>query len=165
VKILLRFKRINFFSTSINTSGHNESLQFLYASPTVGTGAGRQGRLIATSDLDRWASWGQGRTDMKYFALIYYVVDSFVSRRTQFREEHLRLVGEANRRGQLLLAGALGDPVDRALLVFRTQDRSIAEDFARNDPYVINGLVTRWEVQPWAIVIGSDNTTFKGGVK
>jgi hypothetical protein len=102
---------------------------------------------------------------MKYFALIYYVVDGFVSRRTAFREEHLRLVGEANRRGELLLAGALGDPTDRALLVFRTQDRSIAEDFARNDPYVINGLVTRWEVQPWAVVIGNDSTAFKGGVK
>jgi len=102
---------------------------------------------------------------MKYFVLIYYVVDGFVSRRTQFREEHLRLVGEANRRSELLLAGALGDPADRALLVFRAQDRSIAEDFARNDPYVINGLVIRWEVQPWAVVIGNDSTTFQGGVK
>jgi uncharacterized protein YciI len=74
-------------------------------------------------------------------------------------------VKEANRRGELLLAGALGDPVDRALLVFRTQDRSVAEDFARNDPYVVNGLVTRWEVQPWAVVIGNDSTMFQGGVK
>jgi len=102
---------------------------------------------------------------MKYYALIYYVVDGFVSRRTEFREEHLRLVEMANRRGELILAGALGDPVDRALLVFRTQDRSIAEDFARNDPYVINGLVTRWEVQPWAVVIGNGSTRFQGGVK
>jgi len=91
---------------------------------------------------------------MKYFTLIYYVVDGFVSRRTAFREQHLQLVEKANRRGGLKLAGALGDPVDRALLVFRTPDRSIAEDFARNDPYVMNGLVTRWEVQPWAVVIG-----------
>jgi uncharacterized protein YciI len=102
---------------------------------------------------------------MKYFALIYCVADGFVSRRTAFREEHLRLIGKANHRGELLLAGALGDPVDRALLVFRTQDRSIAEDFARNDPYVINGLVTRWEVQPWAVVIGNGSTAFQGGVK
>jgi uncharacterized protein YciI len=102
---------------------------------------------------------------MKYFALIYYVVDDFVSRRTAFREEHLRLVGKANRHGELILAGALGDPVDRALLVFRTQDRSIAEDFARNDPYVINGLVTRWEVQPWTVVIGNDSATLKGGIR
>jgi uncharacterized protein YciI len=102
---------------------------------------------------------------MKYFALIYYVVDGFVSRRTAFREEHLRLVGKANQRGELILAGALGDPADRALLVFRTKDRSIAEDFARNDPYVINELVTKWEVQPWAVVIGNESTPFQGGVK
>lgn len=102
---------------------------------------------------------------MKYFALIYYVVGGFVSQRTAFREEHLRLVGNANRRGELILAGALGDPVDRALLVFRTQNRSVAEDFARNDPYVINGLVTKWEVQPWAVVIGNDTTPLQGGVK
>ena len=91
---------------------------------------------------------------MKYFALIYYVVDGFVSRRTPFREQHLQLVEKANRCGELKLAGALGDPADRALLVFRSQDRSIAEDFARNDPYVMNGLVTRWEVQLWAVVVG-----------
>ncbi len=102
---------------------------------------------------------------MKYFALIYYVVDSFVSRRTPFREEHLRLVRAANQRGELLLAGALGDPADRALLVFGTPDRSVAEDFARNDPYVTNGLVSRWEVQPWAVVIGGDSVTSQGGAK
>lgn len=101
---------------------------------------------------------------MKYFTLVYYVLDGFVSRRTPFREEHLRLAREANRRGELLLAGALGDPADRALLVFCAQDRAVAEDFARNDPYVINGLVTRWEVQPWAVVIG-DNLTSQGGVE
>ena len=112
--------------------------------------------------------WGEIRlaenrrqNDMKYFALIYYVVEGFVSRRTPFREEHLRLAREAKQRGELLLAGALGDPADRALLVFGAQDGSVAEDFARNDPYVINGLVFRWEVQPWAVVIGGD----AGGVK
>jgi uncharacterized protein YciI len=96
---------------------------------------------------------------MKYFALIYYVVDQFVSRRVPFRQEHLRLVREANHRGELLLAGALGDPADRALLVFHTQDRSVAEDFARSDPYVMNGLVTRWEVQLWSVVIDSATTS------
>ncbi len=102
---------------------------------------------------------------MNYFVLIYYVVDGYVSRRAQFREKHLRLAEEAHRRGELILAGALGDPIDRALLVFRGKDRSVAEEFARNDPYVINGLVTRWEVQPWTVVIGGDSTTIQGGAK
>jgi hypothetical protein len=103
---------------------------------------------------------------MKYYALLYHVVDDFVSRRSPYREEHLRLAREANRRGELLLAGALGDPADRALLVFRAPDGAVVEDFARKDPYVANGLVTRWEVRPWAVVIGSEpETPPRPGVK
>lgn len=93
---------------------------------------------------------------MKYFALFYYVVDDFVSRRSPYRQEHLRLAREAHQRGELLLAGALDDPADRALLVFRTAERSVVEAFARHDPYVTNGLVSRWEVRSWAVVIGDD---------
>ena len=93
---------------------------------------------------------------MKYFALFYHVVDDFVSRRAAYREEHLRLAREAHRRGELLLAGAFAEPADRALLVFRVVERSAVEAFARNDPYVTSGLVSRWEIRPWAVVIGGD---------
>ena len=93
---------------------------------------------------------------MHYFALFYEVVNDFVTRRAPYREEHLRLARAAHRRGELLLAGALTDPADRALLVFRTTERSAVEAFARDDPYVTNGLVTRWEVRPWAVVIGNE---------
>jgi uncharacterized protein YciI len=104
---------------------------------------------------------------MKYYALFYDVVDDYVSRRAAYREEHLRLAREAHRRGELLLAGALSDPVDRALLVFRTPNASVVEDFARGDPYVANGLVTRWEVRPWTVVIGNapSGATPMGGVR
>ena len=91
---------------------------------------------------------------MKYFALFYHVVDDFVARRTAYREEHLRLAHEAHRRGELLLAGAFTEPADRALLVFHAAGRSVVEEFARSDPYVTSGLVTRWEIRPWAVVIG-----------
>jgi hypothetical protein len=74
--------------------------------------------------------------DMNYYALLYDVVDDFLSRRSEYRDEHLRLAREAQGRGELLLAGALADPADRALLVFRASERSVVEDFARNDPYV-----------------------------
>lgn len=95
---------------------------------------------------------------MTYFALFYEVVDDFVARRTAYREEHLRLAREAHGRGELVLGGALADPADRALLIFRAVDRSVVEEFARNDPYVTNGLVTRWEVRPWSVVIGGDTS-------
>lgn len=91
---------------------------------------------------------------MPYFMLHYHVIDDYVARRAPHRDEHLRLAQEAHRRGELLLAGALSDPVDAALLIFCAPDRSVAEAFARNDPYVLRGLVTRWEVRPWSVVIG-----------
>ena len=93
---------------------------------------------------------------MNYYALFYYVVDDYVSRRALYREAHLQLAREAHRRGELLLAGAFSDPVDRALLVFHAPDKSIAENFARNDPYVTSGLVIRWEVRSWTVVVGND---------
>lgn len=92
---------------------------------------------------------------MAYFALLYEVVDDFIAQRSAYRDEHLRIVANAHQRGELLLAGALSDPVG-ALLVFRAADSSVAEDFARNDPYVINGLVTSWQVRPWAVVAGDE---------
>lgn len=92
---------------------------------------------------------------MNYYVLFYDVVENFVARRAEFREEHLGLLRAAHDRGELLLGGALADPVDRALLVFRAADRSVAEDFARNDPYVVRRLVTRWEVRPWSVVVGN----------
>jgi len=93
---------------------------------------------------------------MNYYALIYETVDDYVARRAEFREMHLRMAREARERGELLLAGAFDDPVDRALLVFRAADKSKVEEFARNDPYVVNGLVRKWEVRCWKVVDGND---------
>jgi uncharacterized protein len=91
---------------------------------------------------------------MAYYTLIYELVDDYLARRGQFRAEHLRLATDAHSRGELLLGGAFAEPADRALLVFRAESPGIAESFAHNDPYVVNGLVKRWEVRPWTVVIG-----------
>jgi hypothetical protein len=90
----------------------------------------------------------------RYFALLYYVGPDFAQKRGAHREAHLAKVFEAHRRGELIHGGALGDPPNRALLVFRAEDRTTAERFANTDPYVTSGLVERWEVQPWTIVCG-----------
>ena len=93
--------------------------------------------------------------ELPYFALIYHTVDDYVERRAAFRQKHLEVATAATDRGELLLGGAFTDPVDRALLVFRASDRSVVEEFARNDPYVVNGLVERWEIRDWNVVVGS----------
>lgn len=92
---------------------------------------------------------------MEYFALFYDVGGDFPARRAAYRTEHLSLARQAHARGELVLAGAFADPADRALLVFRCADASAVEDFARKDPYVVNGLVTRWEVRRWSVVVGN----------
>ena len=91
---------------------------------------------------------------MSYFVLAYDVVDRFVERRAQYRDEHLRLVRECHARGQVIMGGALGDPPDGAMLIFKGDSPHVAEEFARADPYVTNGLVTHWQIRPWNVVVG-----------
>lgn len=93
---------------------------------------------------------------MKIFVLFYYVVEDYIAKRAAYREEHLKLSVESHKRGELLLGGALDDPPDRALLVFRAADKSIIEDFIKKDPYVINGLIKHWEIRPWNVVVGRE---------
>jgi len=91
---------------------------------------------------------------MAHWLLEYDLADDYLDRRTPLRPEHLGLAADAHARGELVLAGALTDPFDRALLVFRGDDASAAEAFAAADPYVQQGLVTGWRVRPWTVVLG-----------
>ena len=93
---------------------------------------------------------------MTYFLLHYRLVDDYLERRAEYRAEHLDLAKAAVARGELRLAGALADPADEAVLVFAGDDRRVAEDFARADPYVHNELVTSWSVREWTVVAGVD---------
>lgn len=89
-----------------------------------------------------------------YFLLVYDLVEDYVDRRAPLRERHLSLVREAHDRGEILLAGALADPVDEAVLVFSVDDPAVVRHFAESDPYVIEGLVKRWRVRRWSVVVG-----------
>jgi uncharacterized protein len=89
-----------------------------------------------------------------HFLLIYELCDDYLERRAQYRDEHLSLAWQASGRGDLLLGGALEAPADRAILLFSGESPEAAEAFARVDPYVTNGLVTRWSVRKWNTVAG-----------
>lgn len=91
-----------------------------------------------------------------YYLLLYDVVENYVEKRKPLREAHLDHAREALARGELVLAGAFTDPVDGAALVFKGEDPSVAERFARNDPYVVNGLVETWRVRAWNVVVGGE---------
>ena len=90
-----------------------------------------------------------------HWLLLYDLVDDYMDRRAPLRPEHLGLAEAAHERGDLVMAGALADPADRVVLVFRGDDPSAAEAFAEADPYVREGLVRSWEVRGWTVVIGA----------
>jgi uncharacterized protein len=89
-----------------------------------------------------------------HYLLFYDVVDDYVSKRTPHRAAHIAFARQAVARGELVLAGALADPVDGAVFVFRGSSPEVARSFAKSDPYVQNGLVTRWYVREWTTVVG-----------
>ncbi|HYX93476.1 MAG TPA: YciI-like protein [Geodermatophilus sp.] len=89
----------------------------------------------------------------EYNVLEYTLADDYLERREALRADHLALLRAAHERGELLLAGALPDPYDRALLVW-TAPREVVERFVESDPYVVQGLVTGWTVRPWNVAVG-----------
>lgn len=94
-----------------------------------------------------------------HFLLFYEFVPNYLERRAQYRAEHLRLAWESQGRGELVLAGALADPVDGAVLLFQGETDAPARKFGVEDPYVKAGLVMRWYVRPWTTVVGDAATT------
>lgn len=91
-----------------------------------------------------------------HYLLMYDLAPDYLERRGEFRNEHLKLGWEAQARGELVIAGALAEPADTAVLMFSGDSPEAAERFAHADPYVTNGLVTTWRVRPWTTVIGVD---------
>jgi len=91
-----------------------------------------------------------------HYLLMYDVVPDYVERRAPLRAAHLAQARAALARGELVLGGALANPPDGAMLLFKGESADAAEAFAKSDPYVLNGLVTRWRVREWTTVIGRD---------
>lgn len=94
-----------------------------------------------------------------HFLLIYQTAADYLARRGEFRLAHLALAWQAAERGELLLGGAVGDPADGAMLLFRCDSADIPAAFAKADPYVVNGLVSSWQVKPWHTVVGDTAST------
>lgn len=94
-----------------------------------------------------------------HYLLFYEVGEDYVSRRAAFRDSHLERAWKACARGELMLAGALANPVDGAMLLFQGDSPEVAEKFAKADPYVTNGLVKRWYVREWTTVAGEEAST------
>ena len=90
-----------------------------------------------------------------YYVLYYQTIENYIEKRVPFRELHLAYATASQDRGELLLGGAFSEPNEGSLMIFQTEDPSVVVDFAKNDPYVINGLVFDWNVRGWDVIIGN----------
>ena len=91
-----------------------------------------------------------------HYLLFYDVVDNYAEKRAAFRKDHIAHAKAAVARGDLVLGGALANPVDGTVLLFKGASPAVAESFAKADPYVTNGLITTWRVREWTTVVGKD---------
>ena len=96
---------------------------------------------------------------MKHYLLFYEVADDYTTRRAAFRGAHLTAAWAASERGELVLGGALANPADSAVLLFKGDSPEVAEKFAKTDPYVLNGVVKSWRVREWTTVVGEGSAT------
>ena len=91
--------------------------------------------------------------------LFYDLAPDYAERRPQYRIAHLELLEQCVERGELVLAGALAEPMDGAVFLFQGEGPRAAEAFAEADPYVLNGLVKSWRVRKWPTVVGAHAAT------
>ncbi len=81
---------------------------------------------------------------------IYEVTPDALPRIMSLYPAHRARIDEFHARGVLLAAGPLRNSPEGAMAVFTTRDA--AEEFIKGDPFVINGLVSKWRLVEWNAV-------------
>ena len=107
-----------------------------------------------------------------HYLLMYDTVDDYLTARAPYRKLHLLHAMAAHQRGELVLGGALANPPTQgegsvappaaadeasrlgAVILFQGDSPKAAEDFAKADPYVLNGVIKSWRVREWTTVVG-----------
>ncbi|MBM3665132.1 MAG: hypothetical protein FJW92_05005 [Actinobacteria bacterium] len=88
-----------------------------------------------------------------HFLLMYDYVEDILERRAPYREAHLGRLTRLKQDGRVLMAGALGDPVTGAAIVFAPCAPEEVGEYVLRDPYYEAGLITDWRAIPWNVVI------------
>lgn len=96
-----------------------------------------------------------GSPEPIYHVLQYTYVPDILERRDPYRAEHLQGAKDMAAERKIVMAGALTDPVDGAIFVFRNVGRDEIEAFVKKDPYVVNGLVPEYHIRPYMVVADS----------
>lgn len=91
-----------------------------------------------------------------YFLVKYKFVPNFIERRKAVREDHLLYIRGAFDSGEVIAGGAYGEleNLTEGLIIFKLDCRERANQFVRNDPFYVSGLITSYEIHKWHVVVG-----------
>uniref|UniRef100_A0AAV1V152 YCII-related domain-containing protein n=1 Tax=Peronospora matthiolae TaxID=2874970 RepID=A0AAV1V152_9STRA len=91
--------------------------------------------------------------EKKFYILQYEYVQDIADRRGPFRAEHLERAGKAKQNGHIVMGGALVNPLDAGVFIFNVADKNVVDKFVKEDPYVVNELVTSHSIREWMVVV------------
>lgn len=92
---------------------------------------------------------------MKTYAVFTHFVENAAEKRAPHREAHLAHLRELHASGKLVLGGALQDPMDAGLLIFRAESKEEIEAALATDSYAQNGIWTKIVIREWSVVVGN----------
>jgi uncharacterized protein len=82
------------------------------------------------------------------YVLLYESADDVMAKAPEHFPAHSARIAEFHGRGDLLMVGTFGDPqAQGSMAIFAS--REAAEEFVRDDPFVLHGVVRRWEIRDW----------------
>jgi uncharacterized protein YciI len=80
--------------------------------------------------------------------VLYEPADGMLERAPEHMDAHGARIREFHERGDILMVGTFGDPQrEGSMSIFPT--REAAEAFVAGDPFVLHGLIRRWELRRW----------------
>ena len=81
------------------------------------------------------------------FVVSYDLADDGLPKAMANFPGHRAMLIEYKARGVLLMAGPYANPAEGALAIFTT--REAAEEFVRDDPFIVSGAVARYAIREW----------------
>ena len=90
------------------------------------------------------------------YVVLYESAPDVLSKAPAHFPAHKARLDEFHARGELLMVGAFGDPQNEgSMAIFATREG--AEEFVKGDPFVLNGVVARYEIREWNEILERSN--------
>ncbi len=85
---------------------------------------------------------------MKYAVVLYTSADDVITKAPVHFPAHTARIDEFRERGEVVMIGTFGDPQAQGSMAIFTS-RAAAEAFVAGDPFVLNGVVSAYEIRDW----------------